>query len=78
MFMGSKYLLAFALVFTVLVLGCVSDKQDAPSVEPLDDSAISSIGTDLDTIVSDMEESSQIAAELEDDINIDELELVLE
>lgn len=78
MFMSSKYLLVFALVFTVLVLGCVSEKQDAPAVEPLDDSAISSVGTDLDTIVSDMEESSQIAAELEDDINIDELELVLE
>ncbi len=78
MFMSSKYILAFALVFTVLVLGCVSDKQDAPPLEPLDDGVISSVDTDLDALVSDLEESSQIAAELEDDINVDELELVLE
>ena len=76
--MGSRYILVFALVFTALVLGCVSDNQDASPVEPLDDGVISSVDADLDAIVSDMDESSQIALELEDDINIDELELVLE
>ncbi|MCK5233771.1 MAG: hypothetical protein KAJ91_03045 [Candidatus Aenigmarchaeota archaeon] len=76
--MSSKYLLAFALVFAVLALGCVSDEQDAPSSEPLDDSVISSVDADLDAIVSDMDESSRIAMDLEDDINIDELELIIE
>ncbi len=76
--MRSKYILAVVLVLAALVSGCIFDKQDAPPLEPLDESGISSVDADLDTIVSDLEESSRIAAELEDDINIDELELVLE
>ncbi|MCK5333832.1 MAG: hypothetical protein KAJ24_04925 [Candidatus Aenigmarchaeota archaeon] len=78
--MSSKYILVFALVFTVLALGCVSDnnEQDAPYVEPLDEGAISSVDTGLDALVSDMDDSSEIAAELEDGINVDDLEIVLE
>ncbi|MCK4555188.1 MAG: hypothetical protein KAT83_01145 [Candidatus Aenigmarchaeota archaeon] len=76
--MRSKYILAVVLVLAALVSGCIFDKQDAPQVEPLDESAVSSVDAELDTIVSDLEESSLIAAELEDDINIDELEIALE
>ena len=37
----------FVIVLSALVSGCIFDKQDAPPVEPLDESVISSVDADV-------------------------------